>query len=655
MSQIGITLARTTSIQMSDQLRSNLRRTQLDLADLQQQLSTGLHLARPSDEPGRTSAVLVLQEAIEARTQHQRNLTHGLGLLNNVDQSLADASAILIQAQSIASSQVGIGSDRDTREAEATVIDAQIRALVDIGNRQFQNISLFGGDLGAAEHGNVFVDLLGGVRYVGSTSNLQADVGHGGPLGVNLTGDAAFGALSTRVLGRVDIDPLATAQTRISDVRGAQRLGVRLGALLLNVDGTGINIDLAGADTLGDVATRVQAGIDSVDPAAGTLGLAGGGFELSAAGGHTITITDPSTGETAADLGLLLSATGSTVAGADLDPRLTARSTLADLGAPIDFASGMTVTHGGTTRLADFATAATVEDLANEINRLGVGLRLQINEAGTGLNLVSEVSGPSLSVSENGGTTAADLGLRTFGNDTRLEQFRFGLGVQTAAGLDDFEIRLHDGHAVAVNIDGLETVSQVLDAIAAAAAAAGLSVGAPGDAGTDLNVGIAPVGNGFQFEDLTTGAGDFRVVQLNRSLAATHLGIHADARADVSIQGDDRAMVRVESVLTHLMDLRDSLRNNDSFGITLAGEAVEDDIAELARVRAEVGGRARWIDDQQERSQDLKISEQSLLSDLRDAEYTEVVSRFLQMQQQMQASLQVGSLGLQNSLLDFLR
>ena len=44
-----------------------------------------------------------------------------------------------------------------------------------------------------------------------------------------------------------------------------------------------------------------------------------------------------------------------------------------------------------------------------------------------------------------------------------------------------------------------------------------------------------------------------------------------------------------------------------------------------------------------------------MLSELQDAEMTEVITRFVQLQQQLQASLQVGAQFLRTSLLDFLR
>jgi flagellin-like hook-associated protein FlgL len=51
----------------------------------------------------------------------------------------------------------------------------------------------------------------------------------------------------------------------------------------------------------------------------------------------------------------------------------------------------------------------------------------------------------------------------------------------------------------------------------------------------------------------------------------------------------------------------------------------------------------------------MKLAEQSLLSGLQDADVTEVITRFTQLQQQLQASMQAGAQNLHLSFLDYLR
>lgn len=662
MSRISAFNPRTTSLQMSDALLSALRRTQKGLLEAQNQIATGQEVSRPSDAPAKASAILLLQRALEAREQYLKNLTFSQTILNNVDQALSDASDLVMEARSIGSSQIGIGSTTDTRKNQASVIDGMIRSLLDIANRSSQGVSLFGGSttLGGGDTGQpifVFRDDLGGIRYLGSTENLQADLGLDEPLGVNSNGRDAFGALSVRVLGDRDLDPQLTVDTFLEDLNGAQRVGVRLGVLRVQVNASAVDVDLSGAQTVGDVLTRINAAIAGIDPGAGSLGISGSAFELTANAGYTITISDVGTGRTAGDLGIAITASGGSQSGLDVDPRLTSRTRLAALGVSVDWASGLKITQGAITKVADFSSATTVQDLMNVIDALDLGLRLQINETGTGLNLVSDLSGPAFSVGEvAGGTTATDLGLRTFNRSTRLSDLNFGLGVSRVSGQDDFAIELHDGTRFSVNIDTAQTVGDVIDLIRSAAEAVlGVgNVGWPGQVGTLFNVGLAPDGNGLYMEDNTAGAGDFRVVQLGTSLAATDLGIYRNAQGGSVLAGTDVAKVRVEGVFTHLIALRDALVGDDSRGITLATSALERDVELLAQARADVGVRARRIQQQIERSEQMKLAEQTMLSELRDTDMTAVLVRYSLLQQQLEAGLRMGAQYMQLSLLDFL-
>src|SRR5690606_25709171 len=90
----------------------------------------------------------------------------------------------------------------------------------------------------------------------------------------------AFGALSTRVRSQIDLAPVATAGTRIRDVAGGQATPVRLGTLIVDVNGTQMQVDLKTADTLGDVANRITAAIQTIDPSA-SLTVNATGFELN--------------------------------------------------------------------------------------------------------------------------------------------------------------------------------------------------------------------------------------------------------------------------------------------------------------------------------------------------------------------------------------
>ena len=535
-----------------------------------------------------------------------------------------------------------------TRANQATVIDGQLRSLMEIVNRRYQDVPLFAGHQFGDAGDAVFIERFGGVQYTGSTTDLAGDVGLLSNVEFTTDGLEALGALSSRVRGSIDLSPQLTGDTHLNDLRGAQGQGIRRGSLFVNVDGTQVTVDLTTADTADDVVGRINAAIESVSPGAGQLAIDTNGFTL-ASNGATITISDPTTGQVAADLGIVVSASGGTVAGVDVGRRLTHATELAALGAAVDFAAGLSITQGAVTKVADFSSAQTVQDLVNVVEQLNLGLRLEVNAEGTGLDLVTSVSGVELAIRENGGTTAADLGLPTFGPDTRLDELNHGLGVPTVPGEDDLAVVLHDGTTFNINLDTAVTASDVVALFEQAASDAGVAV--PGT----FSIAIDSAAGGFVLTDNTTGTLDFRVKPVGASTAVEALGILAAVGDETTIAGDDVSTVRVESVLTHLMELRDALRNNDERGITFAGSSIESDIDALARARADVGVRAQRAEQQQNRNSELTLLDQNLLSDLRDADLTEVITRFTAMQQQLQATLQVGASNLQLSLLDFLR
>lgn len=635
----------------SELLRRRLQETQRELLLAQDQASTGKRLSRGSDAPSSISAVLYLNQSKIEREQQKINLEHGSGVLNLADASLQDITDILIEAQQIASSQIGVGSDATTRATQAEVINAQLEGAIEAANRKYNGLAIFGGDDGPYGDKPVFDSFLGGVRYTGSTSNLFNDMGSLKDLPFTSNGLDAFGALSSRVKTLVDLDPQANTQVRLSEINGARGQGFAAGAIQLTINGLPTTVDLSTADTLDDVVTRVNDAITNLDPGAGAISLAAGGFTVTANAGNTITITDAAGGFTAADLGIGLSATSGAVAGNDINVRLTERTLLSSFGAGIDFTSGLQITQGGQSAVADFSTATTVQDMQNEIEALNLGLRLTINDTRTGLDLVSEVSGIELSIGENGGTTAEDLGVRTFASTTLLDDFRGGLGVdRTPAGEPDLNIRTHDGRQLQVDLSSAVSVGDVVSLIQAEATAQGLVVG------VDFDAVLAPIGNGIILTDNTTGASfDFSVTNAGLSFAAEHLGIKANVGAGATITGTDETAVSVENLFTHLQELSTSLKNNDERGIQLAGASIEDDIDHVVSARARVGVQARRIDDQLVLTEDRDIQEQTMLSQLQDADLTEVLTRFSQLQVQLQASLQVGSAAQQLSLLDFLR
>ena len=669
MSTIPTNLARIPTMLSSRIMSDSLSRASTSILNAQIQLATGRLINRPSDGPIAASTIGVLDDILERREQRLRNLTHAESVLNNIDQALGDATEIVLEAKGIGLSQIGVGSDQQTRENQAQIIDAMLMEMFNISNRKFQDLHYFGGSQTA---GMPYERLLNGIAYRGNLDSFQTDLGMLSPVSLTVAGQHAFGAVSARVEGDVDLNPRMTEAMRLVDLNGARGLDVQRGSIRVDVNGSVFTVDLSKAETVGDVLTTIEDAINAEAPGA----LAAGGVRIDPASGHrieldlnpgfTVTFSDFEAGNTAADLGLsnLTFESGINTLGEDVDPRLT------DL-TPISAFTGVTVplgtiriTNAGQVRDLDLSGVTTIGGLKNAVAGLKIGVRVEISEAGDRLNFINELSGGRMSIAEvAGGTTATELGVRSFNGSTRLEDFNGGLGVEIRAGsVDpisgtadpaadrDFQIRLKDGSSFDVDLVGAETVQDVLDAMNAAAAGAGLTV--PGD----FFASLAPDGNGIHLSDGTAGApgATTSVGRLNGSLAAEHLGIEGSFTS-ATLTGEDRATIAVDSVFSRLIALRDALRANDERGIGLATEGLDDDLNRLARARAEVGVRTQQVLRHTIREEDMKLQDVSLKSQVQDLDFTEAAVRFANLQQQFQAGLQVTSLVNSISLLDFLR
>src|SRR5439155_19955781 len=186
---------------------------------------------------------------------------------------------------------------------------------------------------------------------------------------------------------------------------------------------------------------------------------------------------------------------------------LTSLSTLKS-GAGIDLASGLKITNGQQTATVNFAGATTVEDLLNKINNSGTGVLAEINDAGTGINILNPTQGTDLTIAENGGTTAADLGIRSFDPNSALADLNGGRGVRIVAGAD-FTITDSAGVSFAVDLGTEHTIQVVLNTINNAAATAGAGVTAS----------FAATGNGIILTDTAGGAGTLGTIANNFSNA----------------------------------------------------------------------------------------------------------------------------------------
>jgi flagellar hook-associated protein 3 FlgL len=636
---------------MAERLLQSLQRGNRLLVQLQDQAATGQKFFLPSDAPAAAIRTILLQRTIERKTQMQANIQTDRSMLSATEASFETVSDAPVQAKSLLLSGVGNAVSPSEKQAMAVQLTSLVQGVINAGNARFRGRYLFGG----SQTQRLPFELLAGgvVRYNGDAVGIQSFVDFERMLANNMDGASAFSAL-TKVSGG-DLDPALSLDTKLADLRGG--LGVKLGPIKVTVN-DGVNpavtatVDLSGAETVRDIKTRLENAIGSgpptltvdIDPA--TLH----GLRLTPSGG-TVAVSDIAGSKVASELGIAGGPTAQ-ILGADLDPRLTLATKIADLrdGAGIGTSgNGLKIVNGPKSATVDISAAVTLEDLFNTLRMADIDVDGGINDAGNGVVIFSRLAGANFSIGEDGGTQAADLGVRTLTGATLLSEFNLGRGVPLH-NLDEngnllpalLEITRRDGTSVSADLKGLQTVQQVLGAINAVD---------PGELVASLNA----VGNGISIVDNDgVSTGPLVVHENIVSVALGMNGTEPGTNPAVALAGKDVNPRQSTGVLSLLVQAATALNNGDDAELSRLDALFGREIERFNLVRGDIGGRLKTLDEIEGRLLDEDVSLQESLSLEFDSDLTEVVTQISRVTTALQATMQIASVSYQLSLLNFL-
>lgn len=441
---------------------------------------------------------------------------------------------------------------------------------------------------------------------------------------------------------------------------------------LANLLGTKAQVRIVSTDTNNDIVLTAAQNGDAfngvtVDFVAG--GVAGSEAVSYDAFSKTLTVQVASGVSTAAQVAAAITAEGTFTATVDYrDATTTTQAgskpvdvplsgatpiTSGGSGEVLDTTSGLVLSNGVGSVALDISQAETVEDLLNLIKGAGLGLSAEINADGTGIDVRSRLSGADLTIGENGGTTATQLGIRSYNGTTPLANFNRGVGVPTAndPADDDLTITARDGTTTfAVNLAGVSTVQDVIDRINTAAGAAGASITAR----------LAVTGNGIEIVDATVGPGTLAVDAVEGSQAAEYLGFIPNGATTIDGSGNevltsaDRHTLETDSVFNTLLRLRTALEAGDVAEIGRAIDRLDQDISRANFARAEIGARMQNLEVFDIRLQDENVQLQTALSNDLDVDLVEAISNLTARQYAFEASLRTTANLLNVSLLDYI-
>ena len=331
-------------------------------------------------------------------------------------------------------------------------------------------------------------------------------------------------------------------------------------------------------------------------------------------------------------------------------------------GATLD-TSGLQIVSEGMTYTVGLGGDTTVQDMLNSINSSGAGLDAQINAARNGISIQSRVSGSSFSIGENGGTTATQLGIRTFTAATPLSQLNYGQGVgvnTVSPGGNDFTITQTDPGpppataTVNVSIAGDNTVGDVMNSINAAAQAQGATFTAQ----------LTSTGNGIELVDNNPADGPITVTADSQSTAAVDLGLvpagqtsaqsQSAAGQPITLTGSDVNPQETDSVFNALIKLASALTSNNTAQIQRTMGLLNTSIQNLNDARDSLGVNEQSLSTISTQLSNEQLNVQSAMSNDYDTNMSSAISQYTAAQIAYQATLQTTASLLQLSLMNYI-
>ncbi len=222
-------ITRVTQNMMSERSLAGMQMGLTRLAKVQEQVSTGRILNRPSDSPIDAASAMNLRKGLDDQQQFVRNTADGLAWLNTADSTLSSMSLQIRKARELGLQGANSGAlSADARNAVATEIEGIREGLIKDANTTYLNRPIFGGITAGAkayDAGGAFVGEAGAVtRTVANGVRIDVNVDGPtivGPNGANLFDDLTALAAAIRAgdsaATATGLDALKTGLSRVTN------------------------------------------------------------------------------------------------------------------------------------------------------------------------------------------------------------------------------------------------------------------------------------------------------------------------------------------------------------------------------------------------------------------------------------------------------
>lgn len=221
------TVQRVTQHAIAQRSLRGLQGNLSQVGRLQDQLSSGKQILRPSDNPSGTSAAMQLRAETRTNQQWSRNADDGIGWLGTIQANLQENLGTVNRARDLVLQGLSTGStSSESRAAMAAEVDQLREHLLGQANATYLGRPVFGGTTTTA----TAYDASG--AYTGDSAQVTRTVGQGVSVRVDLTGPEVFGpagadlfATLSQISDHLRNDPTALSGdlTQLDGVMGGMR------------------------------------------------------------------------------------------------------------------------------------------------------------------------------------------------------------------------------------------------------------------------------------------------------------------------------------------------------------------------------------------------------------------------------------------------
>jgi flagellar hook-associated protein 3 FlgL len=177
---------RVTPITIANDIIYNLENTYQNIQNFDQQLSSGKRINQPSDDPAGTAFSLDMQASSDWNKQYQSSSQSAQSWLQTTTSALQQLSDVAMRARTLAVQAANDSNTPSDRAATSQEIAQLQQQAVQIGNTQYENLSIFAG----AQVTTTPFNTQGG--YAGDTGAIMHQIGPGYDMQVNANPTSIF-------------------------------------------------------------------------------------------------------------------------------------------------------------------------------------------------------------------------------------------------------------------------------------------------------------------------------------------------------------------------------------------------------------------------------------------------------------------------------